>query len=92
MKAGLSGEILSILETDYQLNSILGKAKMGGIPVVAGGILGRKGEVIIDSISNPTAVLGIADGNGGFVSDITPYFEKIKKVKYDIVRRKMSLS
>lgn len=92
MKAGLSGEILSILETDFQITSILGKAKMGGVSVVAGGILGRKGDVIIDSISNPAAVLGIADGNGGFVQDITLYLEKIKKVKSEIIRRKMAFS
>lgn len=92
MKAGLSGEILSILETDFQITSILGKAKIGGVSVVAGGIFGRKGDVIIDSISNPTTVLGIADGSGGFVQDMTKYLEKIEKVKSEMMRRKMALS
>lgn len=89
MKAGLSGEILSILETSYLINSILGRTKMRGVSVIAGGILGRKGEIVVDSISNPTTILGVADGRGGFIRDITPYLEDIKKVKYEIIRRKM---
>jgi 6-phosphofructokinase len=34
---------------------------------VAGGFYGKLGNVVIDSISSPTEVIGIADGYGGLI-------------------------
>jgi 4-hydroxy-2-oxovalerate aldolase len=38
-----------------------------GVSVVAGGLIGREGEIIVNSISYPTRVIGVADGIGGIL-------------------------
>ena len=49
------------------LVGIVGAAAPGvGAIVIAGGIFGRTGEVVVDSISSPKYVFGVADGKGDF--------------------------
>jgi hypothetical protein len=42
----------------------LGRTKIKGYNVISGGLVGKKNEIIVDSISSPTQVIGIARGNG----------------------------
>jgi hypothetical protein len=63
---------------------------MAGVSVVAGGLMGREGDVVIDSISNPTRVIGIADGTGRLLRKTSAAnLKKIKKVKPEILKRKL---
>lgn len=87
MRAGLSGEIITALETSKLVESIIGTKNMGGVTVVAGGFVGEKGDVIVDSIINPTRVIGIADGKGGLLQDEKNYQDKMEKIKRTIMRR-----
>jgi len=90
MRAGLSGEIITVLETEELLKVIAGKDKINGIPVVAGGFIGKRGNVVVDSISNPVRVVGIADGKGGLIKDmeeVKQYEVNIKRVKSGIAER-----
>lgn len=90
MRAGLSGEIVTVLETDYLIKNIFGKTLIAGIPVVAGGYIGARGDIVVDSISNPTRVIGVADGRGGLLKKIgKKEIEKIKKVKFEILKKKI---
>ncbi len=59
----LEGYIKSRIDNPF--NNIIGRKEINKIPVVAGGIIGRKNEVIVDQIVNPTRVIGIANGIGG---------------------------
>lgn len=63
-RATLSSEILALLETRDLIQNVMGEGKIAGVPVVAGGIIGKDGTVIVDSISHPTHVIGFADGTG----------------------------
>ncbi|MBN2307998.1 MAG: hypothetical protein JXR94_03445, partial [Candidatus Hydrogenedentes bacterium] len=45
----------------------MGRATWNGVSVVAGGLIGREGEVIVDSIRRPSRIIGIADGKGGIL-------------------------
>lgn len=45
-----------------------GKGSIDGVPVVSGGIIGRRGQVVVDSFARPTLVLGIANGRGALAS------------------------
>lgn len=89
LRAGLSGEIITALETKELLEDITGKDKINGVTVVAGGLIGKKGDVVVDSISNPTRVIGISNGVGGMIKDIDikKYDNRIKKVKSGIAER-----
>ena len=44
---------------------VFGRAKISNVPVVSGGFIGEKGSVIVDTIKEPTQIIGIADGRGG---------------------------
>lgn len=48
-----------------QFNEIIGRDVINNHSVVAGGIMGQDGQVIIDRIVKPTRVIGIANGIGG---------------------------
>lgn len=48
-----------------QFSEIIGRDVINNHSVVAGGIMGQDGQVIIDRIVNPTRVIGIANGIGG---------------------------
>jgi len=68
MRAGLSAEIVNVLETTHLTDTVVGRGEIAGVPVVAGGIIGKRGDVVIDAIACPTRVIGIADGRGHLLS------------------------
>ena len=92
MRAGLSGEIIDVLETYELRNKIMGHKEMAGVGVVAGGILGKRGDVVLDAIANPTRVIGVVDGKGQLIKkdELGPYVKDIKKVKQEITRQRFS--
>lgn len=45
----------------------LGESIVGGTPLISGGVMGRYGQVVVDSFAHPTVVVGIANGHGGLV-------------------------
>lgn len=55
--------------TEDFFESVIGQKVIDGITVVAGGIVGKEGEVILDKLVGPTQVIGIADGSGGVKQD-----------------------
>jgi 4-hydroxy-2-oxovalerate aldolase len=90
MRAGLSSEVLLRLETYKLLNNVLGKNFIEEVPVVAGGVIGELGMVVLDSLSKPTKIIGIADGRGGLLpgEDELPYMNSIEKVRgYLLMKR-----
>ncbi|UTH00869.1 hypothetical protein KFV05_04395 [Macrococcoides canis] len=46
----------------------VGKKKYHNITMVGGGIIGKENDVIVDDISSPKTVIGLADGFGGVKS------------------------
>ena len=64
MRATLDGEIREKLNTRELANSISGRRLIGGVECVAGGVHGREDAVVLDSISDPKYVVGLADGMG----------------------------
>lgn len=65
VRAGLAGEIAASLGTRVLVHEIIGRAEIDGVPVIAGGMLGHRGDVIVDHIAHPTRCIGVADGKGG---------------------------
>jgi hypothetical protein len=50
-------------------NEVIGRRNINGIECVAGGIIGNKGDVILDKITSPTQIIGIANGIGGLINE-----------------------
>jgi len=65
--AGLCAEVGLAIEAKLQAGSV-GSIDIDGVKVIAGGLIGPKGCVVINSITQPTQVVGIADGAGGLLS------------------------
>lgn len=51
--------------SDQFFENVLGRTQLNGVSFVAGGMVGNRGEVIIDQIKRPRQVIGIANGTGG---------------------------
>lgn len=68
MRPSLAAEAMERIATRNLVLADMGRAELGGVSVVAGGLIGREGEVIVDNIDAPTRVIGIADGHGGIVA------------------------
>ncbi|MCP4643720.1 MAG: 4-hydroxy-2-oxovalerate aldolase [bacterium] len=67
MRPSLAATALELIGTRSIVDRHMGRATWNGVSVVAGGLIGREGEVIVDSIHAPTRVIGIADGMGGIL-------------------------
>lgn len=64
-----------------QFSQIIGRDIINNHPVVAGGIMGQDGQVIIDRIVKPTRVIGIANGIGGVKNESDLSAEEHIKVR-----------
>jgi hypothetical protein len=70
----------------------MGQGEVAGVPIVAGGLMGRYGDLVVDSVSNPSRVVGVADGQGGVIYESQPEFsENIEKVEREILRQQVSV-
>jgi len=91
MRAALTGELSSLLGTTEIASQLLGKGEIGGVPIVAGGLVGRRGDVVVDSIASPTRVVGIADGTGRLLYHDDQFKERVATVETEINRRRALL-
>jgi len=92
MRAGLSGEVINVIETYELASKIMGRRQINNINIVAGGYIGKKGDIVVDSIAAPSRVIGVADGKGKLIAvdDISQYTDLIKKVKLGIAKERYS--
>lgn len=91
MRAALAAELSSVAGTHHIVNSLMGRGEVAGVPVVAGGLIGRYGEVVLDSMSSPSRVIGVADGRGTVIYEGRPEFmEDLKKVEDEILRKQVA--
>ena len=68
-RTGLSAEVESVLAAaDFYRRSARAMS-FQGFKVVAGGVLGRAGDVVVDSFGPSSRILGVADGKGGFLDE-----------------------
>jgi len=65
------GQVSMLLRLEEMISREVGRLDIKGISVVAGSLLGAEGDVILDSISNPTQVYGVANGCGDFKRDLS---------------------
>ncbi|VVB80266.1 UDP-N-acetylglucosamine--N-acetylmuramyl-(pentapeptide) pyrophosphoryl-undecaprenol N-acetylglucosamine transferase [uncultured archaeon] len=72
IRSGFLGYIDSILKTNEMIQNDLGEVVIGGTKLVSGGFISNEGTIILDSIKNPTNILGVADGKGGLIREVKP--------------------
>jgi hypothetical protein len=69
----------------------MGRGVWDGVTVVAGGLIGDPGDVIVDDFGKPTRIIGVADGSGG-IEPIDEASTDIQSVRTSIVRRQLERS
>lgn len=75
----LSSEIDSLISQYEFLNSSIWSRTIGDTRFVIRGIVGKKGDVLVDSLSKPSSVLGICDGDGNVLNVTSDMEEKLLK-------------
>lgn len=88
MRPTLAATALERIAMKGLVEQHMGRDTWDGVSVVAGGLIGRKGEVIVDSIAAPTRVIGIADGRGGIASP-EPGDPAVLRVRRSIAERRL---
>ena len=91
IRAGFEGHIGMIFETERIVEFSLGRTKFDGVHVVSGGLLGRHNEVVVDSIADPNAVFGLANGLGDFVRILDANQAERLQTVHNYVNRKHAL-
>ncbi len=88
MRAGLSGNIINVIETYDLKENVYGMKKFQDFNIVAGGYFGLKGDIVVDSITNPIKVIGVADGKGHLLSrdQIKKFESRIRAVEADFTK------
>lgn len=89
-RAAVSSVVLNLMETDELIKHVMGRAEIADMHIVSGGLMGRKGDFVVDHITNPHSVLGIADGHGSFIHEYDytdEERERIVKLKNVIDKR-----
>ncbi len=79
----ISAEVASGIRMKDLLENRMGKSVIEGVRCVAGGLFGKKGEVVLDSIRDPGFVVGIADGRGGIIYDAANSKDKARMRKIE---------
>ena len=88
-RIGLAGIARAVLETRRLIMQDLGEHAMEGFNIVAGGVIGARGDVVTDSIAEPRSIVGVADGEGGLLAshEITEYEKRLDTVEQWILNK-----
>jgi hypothetical protein len=85
VSAAFEGLIYRLWAMEKIIENKMGRRRYNGESIVAGGLLGREGEIVVDDISEPTQVYGIADGKGDFIREVNEeQVRRLQKVRSQI--------
>lgn len=83
MKPGYDGALETIFQTEKLIQNQKSK-NLGNFSIISGGILGKRGDIIVNNVDNPTEILSIADGKGDVIPDVE---DREFRENIDIVKR-----
>lgn len=86
VRAGFISEINCALITEELATRHMGRIEYEGVTVVAGGIIGDEGDVVVDSIESPKSIFGVADGNGGIKESLTDTERRRIKITRELLK------
>lgn len=81
IRAGFASVATLAFETKNLLENISGRRKIRGVDVIAGGVYGKYGDIVVDNISQPKEIIGLADGEGGITRNSLDFESNITTVK-----------
>lgn len=69
----LCTQVLSLIETND--SELAGRRPFAGVHFCSGGVIGKRGDIVVDNYLEPRYVIGIADGRGGFLKRLNSPFQ-----------------
>ncbi len=91
MWPALAGHLYAAQESVRTQDKAMGWGTLAGVNIVAGGAMGSRGDVVVDSVKEPTRVIGVADGRGSVLfADPTADGGAVKRVADEINRRMLA--
>ncbi|HBA40549.1 MAG TPA: hypothetical protein DCZ05_12665 [Deltaproteobacteria bacterium] len=82
ISAPFEGLIHQLWAIEQIVDYRMGRRRIVGEAIVSGGLLGRKGEVIVDNIQDPKIIYGISNGQGDFIRRLTDrHQQSIRKIQ-----------
>lgn len=85
MRPGFFGKLTTIMETRSLREEFQGTRKKKIYKIVAGGIIGEEGDVVVDKIKSPNEAIGVCDGKGGLKKNLSKQdLIKMREVKKEI--------
>ncbi len=75
-----------MIKSEVLMSKISGIKKFNHVNMVAGGVIGKRGDMVVDDISKPTRLFGVADGKGGFLV-INKSHDKNLQDSYEFVKK-----
>ncbi|HLF88186.1 MAG TPA: NAD(P)-binding domain-containing protein [Anaerolineales bacterium] len=82
ISAPFEGLIHQLWAIEQIVDYRMGRRRVVGEAIVSGGLLGRKGEVIVDNIQDPKIIYGISNGQGDFIRRLTErHQQSIRKIQ-----------
>ncbi len=87
LSQALASEVQRVFDTLTRIRIHAGERTIDGVKVVAGGVIGGKGDFVVDSIASPTIILGKADGSGGILP-LQPADDAPKRIILDWILAK----
>ena len=68
------------------LHKSYGKKDLGYCSIIGGGYFGANGDIVVDNITHPSRVFGVAAGDGTMKKELSyEDKEKLSKLKRDIM-------
>lgn len=86
IRYGFESNASLMLNSDKLVSKIAGQKKIKNFSIVAGGIIGNYGDVIVDDIAKPTKIFGISDGRGGILKEQSKFKTNIKIIQKKLKR------
>lgn len=77
----MDASLLTLFPSFDFFDRVSGEKVLGRINIVAGGVIGHEGSVIVDQIESPQQIIGIANGYGGVKDVSTLSTEELKTIK-----------
>ncbi len=87
-RSAYEGEVTMLLRTRDLVERHVGRRRVGEATLISGGVLGNRGDVIVDNYARPTQIFGIADGRGDVVIPMeAPEWQSTLGAARDEIRR-----
>src|SRR3990167_11390302 len=67
ISCAIAGVIAKLIMMDELFEKSMGRKEYNGYYLVSGGVMGKRGDIVVNSISQPTEIYGVADGVGDFL-------------------------